>query len=222
MYKTDELVQAFMTAKNEVDAKPMAAYMKHQFKFLGLRKPLRATLQKPWLQRITKTKAIDWDLVEILYTYDEREYQYVAIDYLIKQKKQLKRDELSQLKVLIMTKSWWDSVDIIAAHLIGTLLQNEWDKSVMLEWAQDDNLWVRLCALLFQLRYKGQTDTQLLETIINYNLGSTEFFINKAIGWALREYSKTDEVWVREFVTRYDLAPLSYKEALKYVNKKIK
>ncbi len=219
MYKTASLVQAFNEAKNETDANQMAAYMKHKFKFLGLRKPLRATLQKSWMQSMTQTQNIDWDLVETLYTYDEREYQYVAIDYLIKQKKYFQVKDLARLKQLVLKKSWWDSVDIIAAHLIGTLLQNTSHQSIMLEWAQDDDLWVRRCAILFQLRYKAQTNTQLLEEIIKYNLGSSEFFINKAIGWALREYSKTDEAWVREFVASHELAPLSYREALKYVNK---
>ncbi len=219
MFKTTSLVQAFNEAKNETDANQMAAYMKHQFKFLGLKKPLRATLQKSWMQSMTQTQNIDWDLVETLYTYDEREYQYVAIDYLIKQKKYFQVKDLARLKQLVLKKSWWDSVDIIAAHLIGTLLQNTSHQSIMLEWAQDDDLWVRRCAILFQLRYKAQTNTQLLEEIIKYNLGSSEFFINKAIGWALREYSKTDEAWVREFVASHELAPLSYREALKYVNK---
>ena len=209
------LISTFEDARNEEVSAKMSAYMKHQFNFLGLPKPIRAILQKPFI----KVEVIDWDFVFTLYKLEYREYQYIALDYLIRNKSQLSLEDLPFLRKLVLEKSWWDTVDLIASHLIGAVFLNVEDKSIMLQWSRDEKMWIRRCALLFQLKYKDKTNPILLTQIIENNLESSEFFINKAIGWSLREYSKTNPNYVLDFVATHSLAPLSKREAMKHLSK---
>ena len=135
------------------------------------------------------------------------------------QHKELKSSDINNLKYLIVNKSWWETVDTIDA-LVGEVILNDPSlKDTMLEWAENDNIWLRRVVIDFQLKYKEKTDTELLEKIIVCNLNSNEFFINKAIGWSLREYSKINAEWVQSFIERNSdgLSSLSRKEASKYL-----
>ncbi len=121
---------------------------------------------------------------------------------------------------MVITKSWWETVDTLVKVFTDLYLRYPTEMTqLMLTWSKDSNLWVKRIALEFQLLLKKQTDTKLLAKIIINNFGSDEFFINKAIGWALRDYYKTDPKWVAEFIATYsnDLSALSIREGRKYL-----
>lgn len=123
------------------------------------------------------------------------------------------------IKRLVTTKSWWETIDSLDEYVGLIALQDDSAKNVLQEWSVDENLWLRRVAIDFQQRYKEKTDKEFLaKTIIN-NLGSNEFFINKSIGWSLREYSKTNPEWVKDFIDQHreNMSSLSIKEASKYI-----
>ena len=131
----------------------------------------------------------------------------------------LVEDDISKLKELVLTKSWWDTVDILD-KVIGSIIYNNKNLyPIILEWSKDDNIWLRRVAIDYQLLRKENTDEQLLEKILINNLNHKEFFVNKAIGWALRDYSKTNPQWVRNFIEvhKENMASLSIREASKYL-----
>lgn len=199
-------------------ARQMAKYMKDRYEYLGLMKPLRTELSKSFLKEKCSEKKIDWDFIMIMYLQKEREFQYLAITYLEKMKSHMEKDDIRYLYELIVTKSWWDTVDSLSS-LVGYLCARfpQLKKEYMDAWATDPYLWLRRVAIIFQLKYKKETDTALLAAVIEKNLNSKEFFINKAIGWALREYSKTNADWVKTFIFTHELAGLSRREGSKYL-----
>ena len=151
-----------------------------------------------------------------------REERYAAVELLLFRRYSiwLEPDRIPMIQELIVTGAWWDYVDAISARGVGAMLAAYPYpvKAVLREWAKDDNIWKRRTAILSQLRAKRATDTKLLADVIRPSIGEIEFFLNKGIGWALREYSKTDPGWVREFVeTHSGISALSRREALKYV-----
>lgn len=198
---------------------PMAAYMKDQFPFLGIKSVERRQISAPFIKEWKKTKIIDWDIVNSLWQMPQREYQYIACDYLKAMQKYLTPDDLASFENLITTKSWWDSIDALVKTIGFLTLQYPEVKETMRKWSRESNIWLARTAILHQLGLKTETDTQLLEEVIKTNLGSNEFFINKAIGWALREYAKTDSEWVIHFLLTYreELHPLSWREANKHL-----
>jgi 3-methyladenine DNA glycosylase AlkD len=154
-----------------------------------------------------------------MWALPEREYQYTAIGLLQGCQKKLVPGHVPLLEYLIVNKSWWDTVDGLAAHQVGrlfTAFPHIRDEHIG-RWRRSDNIWLRRTAILFQLDYKAQTDEALLFDIIRENLDSKEFFIQKAIGWVLREYSKTNAESVVKFVNHTALPPLSHREALKWL-----
>lgn len=205
-------------ARNSEQAEKMSAYMKNKFEFLGIQKPQLKEMEKPFLKE-SKKHDFDWEFVKICWGKEYREAQYVAIDYLTMNAKKLTVEDLPKLELLITSKSWWETVDSLDA-LVGHIVQKDKDlEKTMLEWSTSDNIWVRRVAIDFQQGFKEKTNAELLEAIICNNLGSNEFFINKAIGWSLRDYSKVNPNWVRDFLARYQnqLSALSKKEAGKYL-----
>ena len=214
-----QFIDLFYSNRNNEKAEKMAAYMKDNFSFLGIQKNNRAQLQKDFIKLAKKQRIIDWDLVFLLWDLPEREFQYLAMDYLVALKNNLQKADISKIEKLRIQKSWWDSVDLLASHLIGTLCTRypELVGRKIINWAEDDNIWLVRTAVLFQLKYKKDTNKELLSYIINENSCSKEFFITKAIGWALREYSKTSPDWVRAFLECNRLQPLSVREASKYL-----
>lgn len=193
--------------------------MKHHFRYLGLSSPALAELAGPHLKAGCQLPGVDWEFVEAAWQKPYREAQYCACSYLNRVSARLTAADLPTLKRLVQTKSWWDSVDTLSGVIGSLVLRCPELKQDMLAWSQDADLWTRRAAIIHQLDYKKDTDTTLLERIILNNLGTREFFINKAIGWSLRQYSRTDPAWVAAFVRRHEseLANLSKKEARKYL-----
>jgi 3-methyladenine DNA glycosylase AlkD len=213
-----DIFTTFKSHANVAQAVKMSAYMRNQFAYLGIPTPLRRTLAKEFLASEKKKPDIDWDFVNACWG-KEREFQYLALDYLQLKKPLLTPDDVPHLKKLALDKSWWDTIDGLDRIIGGIALKFPEVNTVLLKWSVDNDFWLRRIAIDHQLDRKDKTDTVLLEQIIRNNFGQTEFFINKAIGWSLREYSKVNPDWVRNFVSRYknELAPLSIREASKYI-----
>jgi len=207
--------------RNELLAVSMERYMQDKFRFLGVRGATRTEIYKKYFPDARKAKTIDWDFVENCWNKEEREFQYVVVYYLKAMQKFLKREDISRLKYLIVTKSWWDTVDLLAKVVGSLVIRIEGYDQIMLEWSKDSNIWLRRVAILYQLSLKEKVDKQVLERILVNNLGDSEFFINKAIGWALRDYSKFNPEWVREFIekNKNGMTNLSIREASKYLDK---
>ena len=218
MSLTDLLVE-LEAAKDSKNAGPMEAYMRHQFFFLGIAAPERNALYKKYFPKAKKTKIIDWNFVDTCWRKEPREYQYVAANYLKAMQSYLTENDLPKLERLVVTKSWWDTVDILD-RVVGSLVYDHPElEEIILKWSLSDNIWLRRVAIDHQLLRKEKTNVQLLEKILLHNLNQTEFFINKAIGWALRDYSKTNPIWVAGFIEKNKerMADLSIKEANKYL-----
>lgn len=214
-----EIVALLEPHRNPGNAAPMEAYMKNQFPFLGIKKTVLDSAVKPYINGLKKQKQINWTFVSDLWKLPQREYQYVAMMILQVQKKQLIWEDLSKIEVLILQKSWWDTVDLMAGHLLGELGLKYPEKmsAAMLDWSTNDNIWIARSALLYQLKFKEKTHKDILATCILNNNESPEFFIRKAIGWILREYSKTNPQWVRDFINENTLSGLSVREGSKYL-----
>ena len=229
------IIEEFRQHKNEENAEKQAAYLRHQFEFIGLKTPERRLLAKDFLKEKKADKQIDWKLVFEFWNLPEREFQYLALDYLHQMKKWLIFDDLEKIKKLTVCKSWWDTVDALD-ELVGQLLLTgrkqatendstayEQVKTLVKEWAQAENFWLRRIAIDCQLSFKNQTDLELLSYNIEKNLlGSSfveEFFITKAIGWALRDLAKTNSAWVIKFIEEHEnkMAKLSIREASKHL-----
>lgn len=216
-----DLITDLEENRNELLAESMSKYMQDKFRFLGVRGATRTEIYKKYFPDARKTKNIDWDFVESYWNKEEREFQYVVVYYLKAMQKFLKREDISRLKYLIVTKSWWDTVDLLAKVVGSLVIRIEGYDQIMLEWSKDSNIWLKRVAILYQLSLKEKVDKQVLERILVNNLGDSEFFINKAIGWALRDYSKSNPEWVREFIekNKNGMANLSLREASKYLDK---
>ena len=214
-----DLITDFEENRNELLAESMSKYMQDKFRFLGVRGTTRTEIYKKYFPDTRKTKIIDWDFVESCWNKEEREFQYVVVYYLKAMQKFLKREDISRLKYLIVTKSWWDTVDLLAKVIGSLVIRIEGYDKIMLEWSKDSNIWLRRVAILYQLSLKDKVDEIILDKILVNNLGDNEFFINKAVGWALRDYSKFNPEWVREFIKKNkdNMANLSIREASKYI-----
>lgn len=213
-----DIFEIFRAAANPKKAHQMSAYMRNQFPFLGLQTPERRKLSRQFFRTIDKN-TIDWPFIFRCWEEPEREFQYLALDYLAKQKALLTPADLPNLRRIAVSKSWWDTIDTLDVIIGDIALRHPAVNEMLLEWSIDENIWLRRIAIDHQLARKERTNTALLEQIIINNLGQSEFFINKAIGWSLREYSKTDPDWVKAFIARHKerLAPLSIREASKYL-----
>ncbi|MGF2385490.1 DNA alkylation repair protein [Lentilactobacillus otakiensis] len=209
----------FKMPENKENQAPMERYMRNQFKFLGLKTPQRKAASKD-LVRESKQLSIPEVMQEIatLYDREEREYQYVAIDIAYANVKRLSFADIQTLTQYIQVKSWWDTVDTWR-KVFGTfvVLYPEEKQRVFDLFYQHPNLWMRRVAIILQLLEKDTLDTDLLTKAIVYDIDTDEFFIQKAIGWALRNYSKFNPDWVRNFVANHDLSKLAIREGTKYL-----
>ena len=215
----EELLENLKAVANPDDAVAMKAYMKNKFEFLGVKTPARQKLAKTFFKQQTDP-VIDWNFINEAWNNPYRELQYTALDYLESRKKLFTPSDLSHLKELAQTKSWWDTIDFLD-RLVGSIIARFPEtKEIILSWSCDEDIWLRRLAIDHQLLRKEETDTELLEKILVNNLGQTEFFINKAIGWALRDYSKTNPDWVKDFIERHrvEMAALSIREGSKYIS----
>jgi len=210
-------------------------YMRGLFPHYGVRASERDRLFKSLFD--AKDEPINWELVHDLWDEPMREMQYIAVWYLHCKKAQLNKTDIQTLRNLAERKSWWDTIDGMSGLFGDIVLRDESVKQIMLDWGNDKNYWIRRLALQHQLYFKNKTDTELLATIIKNNFGEKErsapsvdgkneeqnraFFINKSIGWVLREYSKTNPDWVRNFVdeNKDKMAKLSIREGMKHLNR---
>jgi len=217
-----ELVDRFEAARDANAAEPMARYMRDQFSFLGIGSPARRSLQREAMRgrRVDRDELLR--LADDLWRLPEREYQYAACDVLITHAKVLERRDLRSLHRYITTKSWWDTVDALAIHVVGPLVLSDRAAGdpVIDEWVESDDIWVARTAILHQNRWKALTDEARLFGFCHRRARDTDFFIRKAIGWALREYSKVAPRAVRSFITKHDaLSGLSKREGLKRLDR---
>ncbi|MDD6154455.1 MAG: DNA alkylation repair protein [Eubacteriales bacterium] len=217
--KYEYINEAFEKRANTERAAGMEKYMLNQFEFYGIQSVERKGIYKEFLKAEKKAGCPDWEFLDHCYEDEHREFQYLACDYLRALAPKLAAQDLAKVREYILTKSWWDTVDSLC-KVAGTISKSypEVDE-LMLNWACDDSIWVRRAAIEYQLGLKGETRAENLAKIILLNTGSDEFFINKAIGWALRDYSKTDPEWVAGFIdeNRGELSALSIREGSKYI-----
>lgn len=219
------LTNFFAPHADPVAAVPMKAYMRNQFEHLGIKSEPLGELSKQFYAAHGLPSLPDLEtILADLWALPEREYQYLGIGLLRRFGPQLPPDFTGALETLITTKSWWDTVDSIAADIVGGHFKYhpEARDAALGRWRKSGNFWLRRTCILFQLGYKKDTDFPLLCEIIRENLGSQEFFINKAIGWALRQYTRIDPEGVRQFVAETPLHPLSAREAVKWLEKRKK
>lgn len=215
-----KLKSLLQTHADPSQAAPMKKYMRDQFEYLGIKTPQRVSLLKEFYAEhgLPDVKELD-QILRDLWALPQREFQYTAVGLLDRLSSQLPPDFIDTIEYLIVTKSWWDTVDSIASGTVGAHFKRHpaIRKKYLAKWRKSKNIWLRRTGILFQLGYKKETNFDLLCEIIRENIGSDEFFINKAIGWALRQYAYTDPKAVKKFVKATDLHPLSRREAMKHL-----
>lgn len=212
------LATLFEAHRSPADAAAMEAYMKHIAPFFGIKAPDRRALLKAHLADHGTPSPEDLQAIaRSAFAQPEREWHHTALDLLMKQAKRLTPDDLPFLEELITMKSWWDTVDALAVHVVGAILKRHpktiarWNE----RWITSPDLWLNRTAILFQNRWKADTDRALLFANITRHAAHRDFFIRKAIGWALRELAATDPGAVKAFVARQPLSALSRREALR-------
>ncbi len=218
------LQKIFHRNRNQSNAVAMKAYMRDQFSFFGIKSTPRRALSSEYMKSACLPEGAELrKIISELWIMPEREYQYFAIELLIKTKSQWNKKDSDLFEHLITNNPWWDTVDYLSSWVIGPWLQMFPNKIKPLtgKWNNSDNIWLQRMSLLFQLKYKEHLDTKLLTKYILKLSKSKEFFIQKAIGWVLREYSKTDPEWVKNFLMENEIMPLSMREAKKVINKVI-
>jgi 3-methyladenine DNA glycosylase AlkD len=218
---SNELEKAFNENSNTENAVAMSKYMRTIFPFFGIKTvERRLILKKIWKANQQEVSQNSRQIALELFQKQQREFHYCAVEILIQElnRKYIKED-IQLIEKLIITNSWWDSVDFLAKYLLGNYLLQfpEETDSVILKFSSSENMWLNRSAILFQLGYKEKTNFDVLKFVCEKHKMSTEFFIQKAIGWALREYAKTNLEAVRNFVTSSNLKKLSEKEALKSI-----
>jgi len=217
----DDLRVALVAVADPARAVDMARYMRDQFEFLGVASAPRRTAAKSFIRSFdAQPPAAAIAATKQLWRQSEREFAYVGSDLLARQAKRLDAAHIDALRSFITTKSWWDTVDALAADVVGPMVTRHPQlTAVMDEWIADDNLWLASTAILNQLKYGKSTDTDRLFGYCERQAAHSDFFIRKAIGWALRQYARTDPEAVRRFVAdhRDGLSPLSIREATKHL-----
>lgn len=216
----DNLREAFEKVANDEKAAKQKAYMRNQFNFFGLGAEEYNKLKKEFLLKHGTPPPTEIEnVIQQMWHQPEREFQYFAMSLLEKHIKNTNKEIIHLIEYLIVNKSWWDTIDMIASKIAGDYFRkyNEEIPIYIEKWMASGNFWLQRTCLLFQLKYKSETDQKLLFSLIVKLSDENEFFIRKAIGWALREYSKTNPQAVLQFVASHQLKPLSQKEALKVV-----
>jgi 3-methyladenine DNA glycosylase AlkD len=214
-----ELTSKLSELKNIENAKSMQAYMKDNFVFLGIKtKERRVILQNLWKKHQQEIKinfrAIAWEL----FNKKEREFHYCGVEIMIKEaKKKYTIEDIELIEKFIITHSWWDSVDFIAKYILGNYLRQFPNETyvVIERFSNANNMWLNRSTIIFQLDYKATTNFELLISECEKHKESNEFFIQKAIGWALREYGTFNPKGVIHYVENTNLKSLSKKEALR-------
>jgi 3-methyladenine DNA glycosylase AlkD len=212
----DRLEPVYRAAADPAKAKPMRAYMREQFPFLGVAAPGQRILARRVLDGVARPTEADLRVVALAcWDLPEREFQYFACSYLRRYESALAVSFIETARQLVTTKSWWDTIDTLAAHVVGPMvLRIPSLVSTMDSWLTAEDMWLTRTAILHQLSYKDRTDADRLFRYCAARADHPDFFIRKAIGWALRQYGKIDPGAVRAFVDRTPLSGLSRREAL--------
>jgi 3-methyladenine DNA glycosylase AlkD len=214
----EKLIRDFERNCHETRAEGMSKYMRFQFPFYGIQQPLRKQIQHFFILHSRKY-GVNFiiDLTKRLWDKEERECQYTAIDLINAHKNNMNVTHVEHIKRLILSKSWWDTVDLLGSGVIGFLVKKHSAplKRLMIEWSKSDELWLQRTALIHQLRYKEHTDIELMEIILQNTMSNEDFFIQKAIGWSLRQYAYTNPTYVKYVIEAYSIKGLAKREALK-------
>jgi len=220
MNYASQLIEHLSKLANPSQAPAMEAYMKHHFAFFGIKSEPRKEALKTFIAAhgLPDDKVFESTILDLWHA-DQREIHYCAQELFFKKKwhKQLQSIEL--IETMLTTNSWWDSVDFIASNICGAYFKAHPNKiaSIITNWNLDDNIWLNRSSFLYQLKYKTKTDLILLEKLFEPHLNSKEFFIQKAIGWMLRDISKHNPSYVAHYISTHDLKPVSLREAKKYI-----
>ncbi|MBK8504386.1 MAG: DNA alkylation repair protein [Saprospiraceae bacterium] len=217
----EDLADIFQAHADPDRAKSMRAYMKNQFQYYGISSPLRRSLCRDYFQIDQYPTTVELpELVDQLWQYDEREMQYVGADLIRRLVKKQPAAFIDVLENLILRKSWWDTVDALSIDA-GTLMLRhpQLQPDTTNRWVNSEHLWLKRAAVIHQLKYKDATDWELLQDYILQVCQSKEFFLRKAAGWALREFSKTNPAQVKSFLGKHrdKLSGLTVREGSKYV-----
>jgi 3-methyladenine DNA glycosylase AlkD len=216
-----EIQYALETAKDPNRVEQMEAYMKNHFSFIGVMSgPRKLIFQqfKPQFQQLNSEKT--WELIYECWVNPYREVQYIGIDHLLANYKKIAQETDGPHFTFILTnQTWWDSLDLLATHSVGHFARQFPAAFTELakDWEASDNFWLHRTLLIHQLKFKQQTDLHLLQYYISTFKSNKEFFIQKAIGWSLREVSKWNAEWVKNVVNAENLQGLARREAMKYV-----
>ncbi len=217
------LKKAFEAVENSENAIPMKKYMRNKFEFYGIKSPERKLIYSDFkkayglIPNDKKREIVQW-----CWEAEQREYQMFAMEFLGKTAKKENEDIIDLYEYIIVTKSWWDTVDYIASNLVGVYMRKFSHQvlPITTRWMDSGNMWLQRTCLLFQLKYKADLNTELLDSFIEPLADSKEFFIQKAIGWILREYSKSNPDFVIDYIDKHKLPTLSQREGLLYLKKK--
>lgn len=218
---TKQLIEVFEANANADNAVKQEAYLKDQFKFLGIAKPIRAKLEKEFVKDsklLPKEKVME--LVFELSNLGYREYLYTSQMVMQANYKQFNYNDILALTVITRSNQWWENTDGFQSFLKKWFRDNpDYIRPFVLEFYKDENLWMRRLAIIAQLGMKDMTDFTVMKRAIRYNLKYDEFFIQKAIGWALRDYSKVNPKEVSKFIDDYELkmSNLAIREGSKYL-----
>ena len=222
--KLEQLIITLEAHSDTEQAERAKSYLKDHFEHYGISAPQRRMLSKEFIFKHRNTEYISIkNIVDTCWAHEYRDLQYVAMDLLAKHLKKIEKGDVKFIKHLVASKSWWDTVDWLAAHMLGHYLLKypEEKMHIMEEWMESGNIWLQRSCIIHQLFYRESTDRDLLASLIISSCDIKDFFIRKASGWALRQYSKTDSVWVSEFidVNSMILSTLTKKEGLKWIRK---
>ncbi|MFC1683400.1 DNA alkylation repair protein [Candidatus Zixiibacteriota bacterium] len=217
---TTFIQQQLQALADPAKAGPMAAYLKTDMPFYGVQKPDRVPIYKEMKKRFRPQSQEDYECAVLaLWSLPHREEKYTAITFALQNEAFITTKSLPLYEGLIREGAWWDLVDGVASDLVGRVLleHRSQTRAAIEKWVDDPDLWIRRTAIIAHLRHKEQTDAGQLFDHCLRRAHEKEFFIRKAIGWALREYSKTAPVEVREFLlkNREILSGLSFREGAK-------
>jgi len=215
-----KLVEGAERYSNQEGAEKMEAYMRNQFSYWGMTAPDRKEFIKTFIRTHKKPSVEQVDyIVRELWINEYREAQYIAMELLTRTAYWKEKESIELFVWLILSKSWWDTVDLLASNCVGQYFQYHPEEKLkyVKQWNASGNIWLIRTSLIFQLKYKSAINLALLSDCIIPHLHDQEFFIQKAIGWALRQTSRTHPDWVRKFVTQHPLGKLAHKEASKYL-----
>lgn len=214
-----EMFNMFDARRDDASATKMTAYLLNQFPHFGIKTKPRRLLAHEHNKGFDLNQAEFLAFAKVCYAYPEREMHHYCLDTLQSFKKKFTQETITLSEYLIMHNSWWDTVDTVNSKISAVIFARDrkLQQETVLRWKDADNMWLRRSAIIAQIKFRSDTDTDLLSQAIESNLGSDEFFINKAIGWALREYGDVNPEWVLRYVKKIELHPLSHREAIRKI-----